>query len=280
MVLKPTSSVLDAARAIEQNRIGAVVVQHRGRVVGIVTDRDLAVRALGRGLDAKTTKIEEIMTPSPLTLTPADTQEDAIRLMQRANVRRIPLVEDERVVGMVTLDDLLLDESAPLEALAAIVQAQLGEGGPAESDRLPARRRSLARAEGTLARLVNRVRDEAGLESAEQARTALETVLASLVRRLTETEAEHLIAQLPSLLQPSLRRLPPGPDKSITRESIVNELAGRLDLDSARAGKLLAVVSGAVAQWISPGQAEDVRRQLPQELRGLFAATAPPQPGL
>ena len=67
--------------------------------------------------------------------------------------------------------------------------AQLGEGGPAESERLPARRRSLARAEGTLARLVAKVRDEAGLESAEQARTALETVLASLVRRLTEAEA-------------------------------------------------------------------------------------------
>lgn len=274
VVLRPNSSVLEAARAIEQNRIGAVVVQHKGRVAGIVTDRDLAVRALGRGLDAKTTAIAEVMTPEPLTLSPADTQADAIRLMQTRNVRRIPLVEEGRVVGMVTLDDLLLDEAAPLEELAAIVQTQIGEGGPAESERSPARRRSLARAEGTLARLVNKVRDEASLESTEQARAALEVVLASLVRRLTDTEAEHLIAQLPSLLQPGLRGLPPGPDKSITRESIELELAERLALDRARVGHLLAAVGGTLAQWVSPGQMEDVRGQLPQEFRGVFAVSA------
>ncbi|HEX7081474.1 MAG TPA: CBS domain-containing protein [Gammaproteobacteria bacterium] len=275
MVLKPNSSVLEAARAIEQNRIGAVVVQHKGRVVGIVTDRDLAVRALGRALDPKTTTIDEVMTPDPLTLTPADSQADAIRLMQTRNVRRIPLVEEERVVGMVTLDDLLIDEGAPLEELAAVVQAQIGEGGPAQSDRLPSRRRRLARAEGTLGRLVNKVREEADLESAEQARGALEVVLASLVRRLNEAEAEHLIAQLPSLLQAPLRRLPPGPDKSVTRESIESELAARLDLDRGRAGQLLAAVAATLAQWISPGQMEDVRGQLPPELREVFPASAP-----
>lgn len=126
VVLNPNSSVLDAARAIEQNRIGAVVVQDRGRVVGVVTDRDLTVRAL----DPNTTEIAEVMTPSPLTLTPADSRADAIRLMQERNVRRIPLIEGGRLVGMVTLDDLLLDEAAPLEELAAIVQAQIGKGGP------------------------------------------------------------------------------------------------------------------------------------------------------
>ncbi len=279
VVLKPKSSVLEAARALEQNRIGAVVVQHQGRVVGIVTDRDLAVRALGRALDPKTTSIADVMTPDPLTLTPEDSQDDAIRLMQERNIRRVPLVEEERVVGMVTLDDLLLDEAAPLEELAAIVQAQIGEGGPAESDRLPARRRRLARAEGTLARLVNRVRDEAGLESSERARTALEVVLASLVRRLTDSEAKDLIAQLPSLLQGPLRSLPPGPDKSIASETIEAELAKRLDVDRQRAGQLLAAVGRTLAQWISPGQMEDVRGQLPQGLREAFSPPAQPAAG-
>lgn len=279
VVLKPNSTVLDAARAIEDNRIGAVVVQHQGRVVGIVTDRDLAVRALGRALDPKKTKIGDVMTPDPLTLTPADSHADAIELMQKRNVRRIPLVEDARVVGMVTLDDLLLDEVAPLEELAAIVQAQLGDGGPAESSRSPARRRSLARAESTLGRLLGRVREEAGLESNEQARTALEVVLASLVQRLTPGEAEHVIAQLPSLLQGSLRRLPPGPDKSVTRDSIDGEVARRLDLRGERAAQVVAAAAQVVAHVVSPGQMADVQGQLPRELAALFSAPEP-RPGL
>ncbi|HEX6406623.1 MAG TPA: CBS domain-containing protein [Gemmatimonadales bacterium] len=122
--------VPEAVRAIESNNIGAVVVQDRGRVAGIATDRDLTIRVVGQGLDPKTTTLAEVMTTTVVTLSPDDTQADAIRLMQQRRVRRDPpLVEGERLVGMVTLDDLLLDEGAPLEDLATIVQAQLGEGG-------------------------------------------------------------------------------------------------------------------------------------------------------
>lgn len=275
VVLKPDSPVLDAARAIEQNRIGAVVVQDRGRVVGIVTDRDLAVRALGRGRDPKATAIRDVMTPSPATLTPEDSVEDAIRLMQERNIRRVPLVDDARVVGMVTLDDLLLDEAASLEALAAIVQSQIAEGGPAATARTPARRRSLARAEATLARLLTEVRAETGLDDPEQARTALDTVLVSLVRRLIPQEAEDLIAQLPSLLQPALRALPPGPDKTINEASILAALRARLDVEPREAARILHAVGGVIAGGISDGQAEDVRGQLPVGLRDAFRYSAP-----
>ncbi len=270
VVLKPDSPVLDAARAIEQNRIGAVVVQDRGRVVGIVTDRDLAVRALGRALDAETTRIADVMTPAPTTLTPGDGVADAVRLMQEHNVRRIPLVEGERVTGMVTLDDLLLDEAAPLEELAAIVQSQIAEGGPAPSPRSPARRRSIARAEATLMRLLTEVRSETGLEDIKQARTAVDIVLAALVQRLTPQEAGNLIAQLPSLLQPALRSLPAGPDRTIDETSIEAELGAQLEVDPAEAAQILVAVAGVIAGSISEGQAEDVRGQLPDGFREVF----------
>src|SRR5690606_41878216 len=113
----------------------------------------------------------------------------------------------------------------------------------------------------TLARRVARVGGEAGVESSERARTALEVVLASLVRRLTDSEAKDLIAQRRSLLQGPLRSLPPGPDKSIASETIEAELAKRLDVDRQRAGQLLAAVGRTLAQWISPGQMEDVRSE-------------------
>jgi len=72
--------------------------------------------------------------------------------MRQRNVRRIPIVEGARVVGMVTLDDLILVEAAPLDELAAIVEAQIRDGGLPESPRTPARRRRIARSRigGTL----------------------------------------------------------------------------------------------------------------------------------
>jgi CBS domain-containing protein/uncharacterized protein (DUF2267 family) len=270
VALRSTTSVLDAARAIEGNNIGAVVVQDKGSVVGIVTDRDLAIRALGRGLDPRKTTLGEVMTAGIVSLAPGDTQASAIRLMQKRNIRRIPLVEGGRCVGMVTLDDLLLDEAAPIDRLAAIVEAQIGEGGPASSARSPSRLRSAARAEATYRRLVNQLRADAGLENDSQAQTALGIVLDSLVKRLTPDEAEDLIAQLPSLLQPALYALPLGPDKIVTRERIEQQLAQQLGVEPSQAEKILAAVGALIAQTVSTGQMEDVRSQLPESLREVF----------
>lgn len=210
------------------------------------------------------------MTAGVVSLTPTDTQASAIRLMQKRNIRRIPLVEEGRLVGIVTLDDLLLDEAAPIDRLAAIVEAQIGEGGP-ESTRSPSRRRSAARAEATYRRLLNEVRADTGLEDQEQAETALEIVLEALVRRLIPEEAEDLIAQLPSLLQPTLYGLPLGPDRLITRETIEQDLSERLGVESSRAAELLAAIGTLIAQMVSPGQMQDVQGQLPVSLRAVFS---------
>ncbi|HEY8504005.1 MAG TPA: CBS domain-containing protein [Gemmataceae bacterium] len=275
VVLEPSTPVLDAARALENNNIGAVVVQDQGQVVGIVTDRDLAVRVLGYALDPRTTPLVKVMTTPVVTLAPTDRQSDALRLMRQRNIRRIPLVEAGRLVGIVTLDDLILDEVAPLEEVAAIIQAQIGEGGPAASVRSPAAQRRAARARATYGRLLNRLRAAANLETAEQAETALEVVLEALVRRLTPDEAEDLIAQLPSLLQPTLRALPPGPDKGITRQAIETALCERLEVDPPRAAQLLDVVGATLAQVVSPGQIEDMRAQLPEEMRSILPEPLP-----
>ncbi|MCV7221238.1 CBS domain-containing protein [Mycolicibacterium elephantis] len=270
MVLKPSDSVLEAARAIEHNRIGAVAVQKDGRLVGIATDRDLTVRVLGQGLDASSTAISEVMSSPPLTLSPRDDTADALRLMKERNVRRIPLVEDERIVGMVTLDDLILDEAAPLEEIAEVVEAQIGEGGPADSERAPGRRRSLVRAETTLNRLVNLIQEEADLDYRDQARTALDVVVAALVRRLNAGEAKDFVSQLPSLLKPHLRALPPGPDRSVTQKYIEAELIRRAGIEEDRATSVFVTVANTVLDSISPGEAEQVRSQLPKEMQKLF----------
>ncbi|HEX6965263.1 MAG TPA: CBS domain-containing protein [Gemmatimonadaceae bacterium] len=141
VAVEPSTFVCAAGRLFGRNNIGAVVVQHAGRIVGIVTDRDLALRVVGQGLDPNTTMLRDVMTPEVATLAPTASQGDAIRLMYQRKVRRIPIVERGRLVGMVTLDDLLLDEAVPLEHLAAVVQAQLGPGGPMDARRPAYRRR-------------------------------------------------------------------------------------------------------------------------------------------
>ena len=197
VALKSSTPVLEAARAIENNNIGAVIVQDNGCVVGMVTDRDLAVRVLGSGLDARTTPLATVMTTPVTTLSPADNQSQAIQLMQQHNIRRIPLVETGRLVGIVTLDDLLLDEAAPLEQLSAIVESQIGDGAWATTLRSAGTHRAAARAQATYGRMINQLRADAELETSERAETALVTVLESLKRRLTPDEAKDLIAQLP-----------------------------------------------------------------------------------
>jgi uncharacterized protein (DUF2267 family) len=156
--------------------------------------------------------------------------------------------------------------------LAVVVEAQIGGGGPAAAAaaRSPASRRRAARAQATYGRLLNRLRAETGLATSEEAETALEVVIGSLVRRLTPGEADDLIAQLPSLLQPTLRALPPGPDKLVTRQAIEAELGERLGVSPARAAELLDAVGATVAQAVSPGQILDVQGQLPEELRGVL----------
>jgi uncharacterized protein (DUF2267 family) len=257
---------------MERNKIGAVIIQDKGHIAGLVTDRDLVVRVFARGLDPDAISVREIMSGPVMTLTPHDAHDDAIRSMREHGIRRIPLVEDDRAVGMVTLDDLLLDEAAPLDELAAVVEVQLGSGGPQPPERSAASRRRAVRAEATLRHLLTRVRDNSGLADNEQAEAALRTVLGFILRRLTPEEAGDLLAQLPSLLQSERRNVPAAPDKSITRNSMRIELMRRLGIDAIRAERVLTAVGATLAQSVSLGQLEDVRGQLPEPLRSILPA--------
>jgi CBS domain-containing protein/uncharacterized protein (DUF2267 family) len=273
VILKPNTSVLEAARALDNNQVGAVVVQHEGRVAGIVTDRDLAVRVLGQGLDARNTTLAKVMTVDVVTLPPEASRTEAMRLMQERRIRRIPLVAEGAVVGVATLDDLLADEAASLEDFADVVRAQVGDGGPMAPTRLEiqAARSRASRLNASYRRFVNEFRTESTLSSVDQADTALMIVLSALVRRLTPDEAKDLIAQLPLRIGERLRALPPGPDKSITADGIQAELVERLGVASAHASEVLDAVVRTLDANVSAGQMQDVRHQLPKDLRNVFA---------
>ncbi len=99
--------VSDIAKVMHDNDIGAVPIGRNDRLVGMVTDRDIALRVVGQGRDASKTKAEDIMTPHVVYCTSDQAVEDAIHLMDQRKIRRLPVLdENKRMVGMLSLGDV------------------------------------------------------------------------------------------------------------------------------------------------------------------------------
>lgn len=275
VALRPNRPVIEAARALEKNNIGAVLVMREGELAGIVTDRDLAVRALGQGLDPNNTPVSQVMSPNVVTLPSKASTEDALNMMKMHNIRRVPLVDDGNLVGMVTLDDLLLSEEVSPDQVASIVEGQIGEGGPAPSPRTMQAQRSASRADSTYREFISYLQYRTELESPEMVETAVECVMGPILQRLTADEADDFIAQLPSLLQPRLRPYATGPDTSITYGSIINDLSRRMNIDEEQAKRLFETIGFETFVSISEGEAQEAQAQLPPDIRS--ALLTPPE---
>ena len=105
----PNESLAQVARKLQQEDIGSCPVVDGDKLVGIVTDRDIAVRAVAKGLDSNDTKVSDIMSTDLVFGNQTMTLEDAARMMADNQVRRLPIVEEERLVGIVALADLAID---------------------------------------------------------------------------------------------------------------------------------------------------------------------------
>ena len=119
--VEPDASIVEAARAMRETDAGDVLVVSDGRLRGIVTDRDIAIRAVADGRDPEQTKVSEVCTSDLQTVTPDQSVDDAIRLMREHDVRRIPVVQDGRPAGIVSLGDLAMerDERSVLADISA-----------------------------------------------------------------------------------------------------------------------------------------------------------------
>ncbi len=103
----PSESVKDAARLMDAYDIGCVAVcDSHGCCTGIVTDRDVVVRCHSKDKDAKATVVSDIMSTTPAKITPDTTVDEAIRIMGERQVRRLPVEENGRLVGMISIGDI------------------------------------------------------------------------------------------------------------------------------------------------------------------------------
>ncbi len=104
--LPPSASVAEAFELLNEKGVRSIVVVDDGAVAGIVTDSDVVFRAAGRGALSQI-KVAEIMTPDPYTVAPELDMNDAIRLMGEHGFRRLPVVQDGKLVGLVSIGDII-----------------------------------------------------------------------------------------------------------------------------------------------------------------------------
>lgn len=99
--------VSEVAQMMQKDDIGAIPIGKDDKLIGMVTDRDIALRVVAAGHDPKTTKAEEIMTRGIVYCRTTETVEDAIHLMDQKKIRRLPVIDDKkRLVGMLSLGDI------------------------------------------------------------------------------------------------------------------------------------------------------------------------------
>jgi CBS domain-containing protein len=120
LTLPESTLVLEAAEAMRANDIGDVIVtDDRGKLLGIVTDRDVVVRVVAEGRDPRATRVGDIASRDLTSVAPADRIDHAVDLMRTRAIRRLPVVDQERPVGIVSIGDLALHRD-PDSALADI----------------------------------------------------------------------------------------------------------------------------------------------------------------
>jgi CBS domain-containing protein len=109
--LPASTPIREAARRMRENNIGDIVVEKDGKLCGIVTDRDIVVRAIADGKNVETAALESICSKEVTSLSPDQNDEDALRLMRQKSIRRLPVLEKNgKVVGIVSLGDLAVDK--------------------------------------------------------------------------------------------------------------------------------------------------------------------------
>lgn len=120
ITLETDASAYDAVKIMNKNRIGCLVAVYNGEIVGVLTERDLLERVLEKCKDPKETKVSEIMTKKVIVGHPDMELVEATRLMFENKVKKLPVVEGNQLVGLVTLTDIARITSVDEETIGLI----------------------------------------------------------------------------------------------------------------------------------------------------------------
>jgi CBS domain-containing protein len=118
LVAEPDISVAEAARRMARKKVGALIVMHGDTIAGIFTERDIAFRVVARGLDPETTRVVDVMTPSPYTIESDEPFGVALIVMHDNGFRHLPVVEGGKLVGIVSARSAMDPELEEFESEA------------------------------------------------------------------------------------------------------------------------------------------------------------------
>ena len=123
-----SASVVEAARLMREQHIGSLPVTEDERLVGMITDRDITTRVVAEGAVPETTSVGDVYSRDLISVEPNHDLDEAVKLMARHQVRRLPVVENRRLVGMVAQADIALKENEKTgELVEAISEPSEGE---------------------------------------------------------------------------------------------------------------------------------------------------------
>jgi CBS domain-containing protein len=127
--VSPETNVAEACRLMEQNNVGSLVAEKDGKLCGIITDRDIALRVVGALKDPQATLVKEVMTPDPIRISVDKTLRHLTSLMHAYHVRRVPVVSGfDTTVGIVTLDDLIAELGDEMSDIGKAIAEEFPRG--------------------------------------------------------------------------------------------------------------------------------------------------------
>lgn len=132
VALLPSDTVEEAAKLMYEYDIGALPIVSGGELKGMLTDRDIVLRCVAGGKDAEKMKVSELMTQDILFVTPDQTIHDAVNMMSSAQIRRLPVVENGAINGMLSLADIARKHAGP-EIASAISEISESSIGPSNA---------------------------------------------------------------------------------------------------------------------------------------------------
>ena len=128
VTVKPYHSVLDAIKVLAAEDVGAAIVMSGDRLVGIFSERDYTRKVVLKGRGSEDTRVEDIMTSSVVVVNPRTKARDCMALMTEKSIRHLPVVDDGRVVGMVSIrdivSDIIADQDFTIEQLEHYISGQ------------------------------------------------------------------------------------------------------------------------------------------------------------
>lgn len=126
--ISPETNITEACRLMEQNNVGCLIAEQEGKLCGILTDRDIALRVTGAKRDPDETKVKDIMTPDPIRISVDRDLHHLTALMHAYHVRRVPIVNGfETTLGIVTLDDLIAQLGSDMSEISKAISEEFTE---------------------------------------------------------------------------------------------------------------------------------------------------------